>query len=54
MSKNLGVWDKAKRDGKRMSMITAYDHTFARLADEAGLDGTPTFYVNGRKVGGDE
>jgi 3-methyl-2-oxobutanoate hydroxymethyltransferase len=39
MSKNLGIWDKAKRDGKKMSFITAYDYPFARLADAAGLDG---------------
>ena len=39
MSKNLAVWDKAKRDGRRMSMITAYDYPFARLAEAAGLDG---------------
>jgi 3-methyl-2-oxobutanoate hydroxymethyltransferase len=38
MSKNLGDWDKAKRDGRKMSMVTAYDYPFARLADAAGLD----------------
>jgi 3-methyl-2-oxobutanoate hydroxymethyltransferase len=27
-----------KRDGKRITMVTAYDATFARLFDEAGLD----------------
>jgi 3-methyl-2-oxobutanoate hydroxymethyltransferase len=39
MSKNLSLWDKAKREGKKLSLITAYDYTFARLADAAGLDG---------------
>ncbi len=38
MSKNLGQWDKAKRDGRKMTMITAYDCAFARMADVAGLD----------------
>jgi 3-methyl-2-oxobutanoate hydroxymethyltransferase len=39
MSKNLNLWDKAKREGKRLSFITAYDYAFAKLADEAGIDG---------------
>jgi 3-methyl-2-oxobutanoate hydroxymethyltransferase len=38
MSKNLAVWEKAKREGRKMTMITAYDYPFARLADAAGLD----------------
>ncbi|MDD2705023.1 MAG: 3-methyl-2-oxobutanoate hydroxymethyltransferase [Acidocella sp.] len=38
MSKNLGAWEKAKREGRKMTMITAYDYPFAKLADEAGLD----------------
>ena len=38
MSKNLGAWEKAKRDGRKLSMITAYDYPFARLADAAGVD----------------
>jgi len=29
---------KMKRDGARISMVTAYDATFARLFDEAGID----------------
>jgi len=29
---------KMKRDGKRITMVTAYDATFARLFDEAGID----------------
>lgn len=38
MSKNLGNWDHAKRDGRKLSMITAYDYAFAHMADEAGID----------------
>ena len=29
---------KMKRDGTRITMVTAYDATFARLFDEAGID----------------
>ena len=29
---------KMKRDGERISMVTAYDASFARLFDEAGID----------------
>lgn len=29
---------KMKRDGHRITMVTAYDATFARLFDEAGID----------------
>ncbi|MDR3520903.1 MAG: 3-methyl-2-oxobutanoate hydroxymethyltransferase [Acidocella sp.] len=39
MSKNIANWDKAKREGRKLSFITAYDHPFARMADAAGLDG---------------
>jgi 3-methyl-2-oxobutanoate hydroxymethyltransferase len=39
MSKNIANWEKAKREGRKLAFITAYDHPFARLADEAGLDG---------------
>ncbi|HTQ69933.1 MAG TPA: 3-methyl-2-oxobutanoate hydroxymethyltransferase [Acidocella sp.] len=38
MSRTLSAWDKAKREGRKMSMITAYDNTAARLAEAAGLD----------------
>lgn len=38
MSNALGAWDKAKREGRKLSMITAYDATAARLAEAAGLD----------------
>jgi 3-methyl-2-oxobutanoate hydroxymethyltransferase len=53
MSKNLAHWDKAKRDGKRMSFITAYDYPFARLADAAGLDGILIGDSLGMMVAGD-
>ncbi len=29
---------RMKRDGKRIAMVTAYDATFARLFDDAGID----------------
>ena len=29
---------KMKRDGKRITMVTAYDATFARMFDDAGMD----------------
>jgi len=53
MSKNLGAWDKAKREGRKMSLITAYDYTFARLADAAGLDGVLVGDSLGMMVAGD-
>jgi 3-methyl-2-oxobutanoate hydroxymethyltransferase len=53
MSKNLAQWEKAKRDGRKMSLITAYDHPFARMADEAGLDGILIGDSLGMMVAGD-
>ena len=53
MSKNLGVWDKAKREGRKMSIITAYDYPFARMADEAGLDAVLVGDSLGMVVAGD-
>jgi 3-methyl-2-oxobutanoate hydroxymethyltransferase len=38
MSKNLAVWEKAKREGRKMTVVTAYDFCSARLAEAAGLD----------------
>src|SRR3989337_1296990 len=29
---------KRKHDGRKITMLTAYDYTFARLIDEAGID----------------
>jgi 3-methyl-2-oxobutanoate hydroxymethyltransferase len=53
MSKNLGAWDKAKRDGRKMSMITAYDYPFARMADAAGIDAILVGDSLGMVVAGD-
>jgi 3-methyl-2-oxobutanoate hydroxymethyltransferase len=53
MSKNIGHWEKAKREGRKMSLITAYDHPFARLADAAGLDGILIGDSLGMMVAGD-
>lgn len=39
MSKDLRQWDLAKAEGRRLALLTAYDHPFARLAAAAGLDG---------------
>jgi len=39
MSKNIAHWEKAKREGRKLAFITAYDYPFAKLADEAGMDG---------------
>ncbi len=48
------VWEKAKRDGRKMSLITAYDFPFARLADAAGLDGILVGDSLGMMVAGDK
>ena len=53
MSKDLAVWEKAKREGRKLSMITAYDAPFARLADDAGLDGILIGDSLGMMVAGD-
>jgi 3-methyl-2-oxobutanoate hydroxymethyltransferase len=53
MSKNIGIWEKAKRDGRKMSLITAYDFCAARLADTAGLDGILIGDSLGMMVAGD-
>jgi 3-methyl-2-oxobutanoate hydroxymethyltransferase len=53
MSKNLSHWDKAKREGRRLSFITAYDYTFAKIADAAGLDGILIGDSVGMMVAGD-
>ncbi|MDD2876433.1 MAG: 3-methyl-2-oxobutanoate hydroxymethyltransferase [Acidiphilium sp.] len=37
--KSLTSWENAKRNGTRRVLITAYDYPFAKLADEAGIDG---------------
>jgi len=53
MSRSLNLWDKAKREARRMSFITAYDHTFAKLADAAGIDGILIGDSLGMMVAGD-
>jgi 3-methyl-2-oxobutanoate hydroxymethyltransferase len=53
VSKDLGVWDKAKRSGRKMTMITAYDYPFARLADAAGMDAILVGDSLGMMVAGD-
>jgi 3-methyl-2-oxobutanoate hydroxymethyltransferase len=53
MSKNLAHWEKGKREGRKMTMITAYDYPFARLADAAGLDAVLVGDSLGMMVAGD-
>jgi 3-methyl-2-oxobutanoate hydroxymethyltransferase len=53
MTKSLNLWDKAKREGRRMSFITAYDYAFAKLADAAGIDGILIGDSLGMMVAGD-
>jgi 3-methyl-2-oxobutanoate hydroxymethyltransferase len=53
MSKNLAVWEKAKREGRKMTMVTAYDYPFARLADAAGLDAILVGDSLGMMIAGD-
>ncbi len=53
MSKNLSLWDKAKREARRLSFITAYDYSFAKLADAAGIDGVLVGDSLGMMVAGD-
>ncbi len=53
MSRSLNLWDKAKREGKRLSFITAYDYPFAKLADAAGIDGILIGDSLGMMVAGD-
>ncbi len=53
MTKSLALWDKAKRDGRRLSLVTAYDYVFARLADAAGIDGILVGDSLGMMVAGD-
>jgi len=53
MSKNLAYWEKAKREGRKLAFITAYDHPFARIAEEAGMDGILIGDSLGMMVAGD-
>lgn len=38
MSVTVSTFPKMKAEGKKISMITAYDYTTARLVDESGID----------------
>ncbi|MDE1906864.1 MAG: 3-methyl-2-oxobutanoate hydroxymethyltransferase [Rhodospirillales bacterium] len=53
MSKTLSAWDKAKREGRKLAMITAYDVTAARLAEAAGVDALLVGDSLGMVVGGE-
>lgn len=37
--KSIASWERAKREGTRRVLITAYDYPFAKLAQDAGVDG---------------
>lgn len=39
MKNTVATFKKAKQDGKRISMLTAYDYSTAKLEDEAGIHG---------------
>ncbi|WP_234729851.1 3-methyl-2-oxobutanoate hydroxymethyltransferase [Acidocella facilis] len=53
MSKTLGAWDKAKREQRKMTIVTAYDVTAARLAEAAGVDAVLVGDSLGMMVGGE-
>lgn len=39
MKKTVSTFKSAKLEGKKLSMLTAYDYSTAKLMDEAGIDG---------------
>lgn len=39
MKKTVATFKEAKEKGKKLTMLTAYDYTTAKLLDEAGVDG---------------
>ena len=39
MKKTVATFKDAKKSGKKLTMLTAYDYTTAKLLDEAGVDG---------------
>ena len=39
MKNTAATFKKAKQDGKKISMLTAYDYSTAKLEDEAGING---------------
>lgn len=53
MTRTLGGWEKAKREGRKLSMITAYDVTAAKMAEAAGLDSVLIGDSLGMMVAGD-
>ncbi|MDR1395392.1 MAG: 3-methyl-2-oxobutanoate hydroxymethyltransferase [Deltaproteobacteria bacterium] len=38
MRKTVSTFAEAKRTGRKLTMLTAYDYSFARLVDKAGVD----------------
>ena len=34
----IKVLEQMKSEGEKISMLTAYDYTFAKIIDEAGID----------------
>ena len=38
MKKTVSTFQKAKMEGKKVTMLTAYDYSTAKLIDEAGID----------------
>ncbi len=39
MKNSVTTFKKAKEEGRKLSMLTAYDYSTAKLLDEAGIDG---------------
>ena len=39
MKKTVASFAKAKKEGRKLSMLTAYDYSMAKLIDESGIDG---------------
>ncbi len=39
MKKTVSSFAKAKKEGRKLSMLTAYDYSMAKLIDESGIDG---------------
>ncbi|RKI26585.1 3-methyl-2-oxobutanoate hydroxymethyltransferase [bacterium 1xD8-6] len=38
MKKTVGTFQNAKKNGEKVTMLTAYDYSTAKLVDEAGID----------------
>ncbi|SEF78836.1 ketopantoate hydroxymethyltransferase [Caloramator fervidus] len=39
MKKTVSYFKEAKKSGKKITMLTAYDYSMAKIIDEAGIDG---------------